>query len=195
MTELIIGGLSYRAGFEIDLGPCDAPELLPAALRAYLAGMARLLREAPPAGFNDGTRFSCYEELVLELGRPMRSAPFPTRYRRGRPRYCYANTLALLSDQPGLRYVEGFAMPWQDGQAGEPTLHCWASNANGRVFDPTWPEPEHSAYYGLVFNLADVARFVALDEDTFGILATEYLIGSPLLTTGRLWPEGRRHER
>jgi hypothetical protein len=194
MTDLIVDGLVTRRSVAVELGPCDRPELLGPALRTYLEGITRLVRQADLPE-RAGLRFSCYQELVLKLGRPYRAGLLPAGARRGRMGYCYANTLALISDRPHLRYVEGFAMPWVDGSAGAPAYHCWAATAGGRVWDPTWPEPEHSAYFGVQFNLADVARFIALDEDTFGILETEHLIDSPLLRTGRLWPAETSHAR
>lgn len=191
MTEIIVDGLIFPTDLDVDLGPCDRPALLPAALRTYLEGCAALARIAlpePPAGF----RFRSHHELVLELGRPMHAAAgLPKAAPRGNLRYCYGNTLRLISHYPRLIYCEGYAMPWADGRAGEPSLHAWALTANGRVWDPTWPDPFNSAYFGIAFSPADVARFVNLDEDTFGVLATEHLIGSPLLRTGRLFPEDR----
>lgn len=183
-------GLIFPTDLDVDLGPCDRPALLPAALRTYLVGCRALARIAMPEPL-DGHLFRSHQELVYELGRPMfAAAKLPRAAPRGNLRYCYANTLRLIAYYPRLRYCEGYAMPWVDGRAGTPALHAWAVNSTGRVWDPTWPDPFTSAYWGIEIPLADVLRFNALDVDTFGVLATEHLIGSPMLRTGRLFPEG-----
>lgn len=189
MTELILDGLILPTDVDVDLGELSSPADLPAALQRYLEGMRDLVRSESRL-WTAGNRYPIYEALVLDQGRPMRAARLPAGVARGRLRYCYGNALSLVHRHQGLTYVEGFAIAWHDGRPGAPSLHAWAINANGRVWDPTWPEPESSAYWGLAFSRADVDRFVALDADTFGILATEHLIGSPLLRTGRLFPEG-----
>src|SRR5436190_8035194 len=183
MTDLVIDGLSIKTGIDVDLGEMACPAELPAALRCYLEGLTRLA-ETQPQLHRPGYRYRLYEALVLDLGQPWTAAPLPRSLRRGPMHYCYGTTLGLVQKYPGLRYVEGFAIPWADGHAGAPCLHSWAVNGNGRVWDATWPDPEHSAYFGMAFSRADVERFIHLDEDTFGILATEHLIGSPLLRTG-----------
>lgn len=191
MTTLELDGLTIKTGVDIDLGELSTPAVLGEALRRYLDLMSELIAAAPGGwrdGWRDGWRFRCAEALVRELGQPWTAARLPASIERGRPRYCYGNTLALVNRRPGLRYVEGFAIPWHADGAGAPVLHAWAVNANGRVYDPTWPEPERSAYFGIAFDIAEVRRFCDLDDDTFGILATEHLIGSPLLRTGKLFP-------
>lgn len=194
MTEAHIDGLIIMTGEDVDLGPCDRPGLLPRALLTYLEGCTSVARSARFQEYL-GSLYACYEELVLATGRPMTAARLPAAAPRGRMGYCYSNTLALISAYPRLRYVEGYAMPWVGDRAGRPSLHAWAINSNGRVWDPTWPDPESSAYFGLEMSLADVARYVNLDDDTFGVLATEHLIGSPLLKTGRLFPADGRPRR
>jgi hypothetical protein len=189
MTTLEIDGLSIPAAVDVDLGELDHPAVLGVALHRYLTMVSDLIASAP-RGWRDDWRFRCTEALVRELGQPWTAARLPAYIERGQPRRCYGNTLALVNRRPGLRYVEGFAIPWHVGEAGAPMLHAWAVNANGRVYDPTWPEPERSAYWGIAFDIAEVRRFVDLDDDTFGILGTEHLIGSPLLRTGALFPEG-----
>lgn len=191
MTDLVIDSLRIRTDVDVDLGPMARPADLQSGLRCYLEGLTRLAETQPQLSL-PGYRYRVYEELVLDLGQPWTAATLPRKLRRGPMRHCYGNTLALVQRFPGLRYVEGFAIPWADGHVGRPELHCWAVNVNGRVWDATWPEPEHSAYFGVVFSREHVERFVNLDADTFGILATEHLIGSPLLRTGRLFPTGAR---
>jgi hypothetical protein len=160
---------------------------LQAALAAYLEGVSALAGVPVP-----GARpraYGNYEALVLDQGRPWTSHPLDRRAGPGIPNHCYANALLLTGRFPFLAYVEGYAIPTVDGRYGPPVQHSWAVDRRGRVWDNTWPEPEHSAYFGMVFSRVEVARFIEIDEETFGILPTEYLIGAPLLTYGRLFPD------
>lgn len=155
-------------------------------LLAYLRQLTAMhnARPVPP----DGRRYRSHEELILDRGRAWTPAPLGPGARRGQPRYCYFNTLELTARYPDLRYCEGYAVPMVDGWTGIPVVHAWAVDPDDRVWDPTWPEPERSAYYGMTFSRAEVARFLELSEDCFGILETEYRIGFPLLMVGRLFP-------
>jgi hypothetical protein len=157
-------------------------------LRRYLEATAGLLAKLrsprlPPL------RYACYEALILELGRPWAPARLPRRAPKGMIRHCYLNALNLSSRFSGLRYVEGYAVPTIGGETYIPVQHAWCVDRFDRVWDNTWPEPQHSAYYGMIFAREEVARFIEIDEETFGILPTEYRIGFPLLRTGRLFPE------
>jgi hypothetical protein len=161
---------------------------LDAELRQYLEGATAQLAvlrgpHLPPL------RYGCYEALILAQGQPWVPARLPRRAPRGMMRHCYLNALNLSSRYPALRYVEGYAVPTINGETYIPVQHAWCVDRFDRVWDNTWPEPQHSAYYGMIFSREEVARFIEIDEETFGILPTEYRIGFPLLRTGRLFPE------
>jgi hypothetical protein len=169
--------------------PLDAPtradeaQMTPReALRTYLERCDRAARQG---GLAPGYRYPCYESLVLEIGRPMEASLLPAVVGRGPLGYCYDNTLQLVRALPGLRYVEGFALP---AESPLPCYHAWAIDpASGEVWDRTWPRPERAAYYGIVFEPREVERFDGLGDDYLGILESEYLLGRPLLRTGRLF--------
>lgn len=65
----------------------------------------------------------------------------------------------------------------------------------GTVWDPTWPEPEHSAYWGMVFERDEIQRYRAalaehgVSKREFAILELEWRIGAPLLRHGALFPD------
>jgi hypothetical protein len=163
-------------------------------LRHYLEAMV----EAIPALMGPTPRpqrYRSYEHLVYDLGQPWVSAPLPPFVVPGPMRYCYQNTLDLLrqvretSDLP-LRYVEGYAIAAIGDFQGIPCQHAWLIDPAGQIWDRTWPEPERSAYWGIVFDRDEVERFDYLGPDYLGILASEYLLSFPLLRTGKLFPDG-----
>lgn len=155
-------------------------------LDAVSAG-ARVHAQTRPSQF----KYACYEDLVRQRGRAWTSAQLPHGIRAGAMGFCYHNTLQLVARASGLlTYVEGYALPsFGDGEAGIPVQHAWAVDPFGNVLDNTWPYPHESAYYGITFERWEVARFIEISEDTFGILPTEYLLDFPLLRSGQLFPE------
>lgn len=159
-------------------------------LETYLRGVA----ESMAARRQTPYRYASYEALVLDRGQPWPGTRLPRIAVRGPMKMCYDNTLRLVRAarrrplRLPLRYVEGYAIPWIDGRGYIPVQHAWAIDPDGDVWDPTWPEPERSAYYGIAFEWEEVERFDRLDPDALGILASEYLIECPLLRTGQLFP-------
>lgn len=155
-----------------------------AFLARYLTTVTDLVATAR-GGSTLGPPYACYEHLVLALGRPSTAQALPPLARLGEPKKCYANTLALVRTLPALQYVEGFA--YHPGtQFVYP--HAWAVGTDGRVWDRTWEDAADCAYWGIPFASSDLERFDALGEDYLGIIESQYLLGSPLLRTGRLFP-------
>lgn len=155
-------------------------------LWTYLENVGNMIGKARR---RSGDRFACYEAVTLALGQPWEPAPLRGIW-PGQMKQCYHNTLTLIEAAPDqFRYVEGYAIPHIDGENFIPVPHAWAVDPEGRVWDRTWPEPEESAYFGIAFDWADVVRFNNLGPDYLGILGQEYLLGFPLLRTGRLFPE------
>jgi hypothetical protein len=131
--------------------------------------------------------YACYEHLVLTLGRPYTAQPLSPLATYGEPKKCYANTLQLVRELPTIQYVEGFAYHAGTGIA---YLHAWGADTLGLVWDRTWEDTAGCAYYGIPFPRADLERFDALGPDYLGIIESHYLLGSPLMKTGRLFPPG-----
>lgn len=171
-------------------------EPLSAVLERYLYGVT--LQMIGDTSDRTPWLYRCYEHLVWELGRVSTAQALPKIIRMGEPKKCYANTLELIRTLPTLTYTEGFA--WH-----APTkfayLHAWATDRTGRVWDRTWADAADCAYFGIPFDRAEVERFDALGEDYLGIIASQYLLGNPLMRTGQLFPTGepdgrqRRHPR
>jgi hypothetical protein len=98
-----------------------------------------------------------FASFVLTHGREWRASPFDLPFGKGPPRACYQNSHAMLfadlcrKRPAGLTYVEGYAC---SGAVGFPfvTEHAWLVDADGNVVDPTWDDPEHSAYFGVPFR-------------------------------------------
>jgi hypothetical protein len=166
----------------------DPPGILGAALE-FIAEQIRASRPDCPH------RYASFQELVLDKGRPYRAMPLPPLVMRGPPGRCYTNTIALVRDPllrmpselaPFLTYVEGFAIAFDSGLA---VHHAWAVDRHGQVWDRTWSDPEHAAYFGIPFDRDQLERFNALGEEYVGMLESDYLRRFPLLRTGELFPE------
>lgn len=166
-------------------------------LDAYLRGVRRMIEEMHPQRSRE-LMYSCYEALVLDAGRAWEAGPAPDWLRRGKLRDCYYNSLRLMIQAIGegrpLWYVEGYYLAgWPDGTQGIPTQHAWCVDDQDRVIDPTWPHPELTAYHGLILPWQDVVRFTV--DYQCGILASEYILGNPLLATGQLFPTGWKNPK
>jgi hypothetical protein len=122
------------------------------------------------ADIESGAR--AFATFVLKHGREWNSAVFDLPSGKGLPRACYHNCQALLfSDMRrrhpvGFVYVEGYAC---SAAVGFPfvTEHAWLVDVAGNVVDPTWEDPEHSAYFGVPFR----GEYVRSVVDTFGACA------------------------
>jgi hypothetical protein len=115
----------------------------------------------------DGWAHRSVEGFVLAHGEPFDASPRPPGVWSGEKKLCFFNARELTRRQPGLTYVEGFAV----SVAGLPMLHAWTVDASGRVLDPTWdwgegdmPAEEAGALLGVRFpsKLVD-ARWMAGD--------------------------------
>jgi hypothetical protein len=84
--------------------------------------------------------------LVLRLGREFEGQALPSRYKRGRPRECFLNSLKAVFDFENLRYVEGFAL----APRLIPVEHAWCIDERNRVIDLTWDRPEGCEYFGII---------------------------------------------
>ncbi len=114
------------------------------------------------AALESGTR--AFATFMLEHGGEWEPQAFPKQwYPSGIPRRCFGNAQDILFSrdgrQDGLIYVEGYACSGSLGFAF-PTHHAWLVDAEGRVLDPTWDDPEVSTYFGVPFNPDYVAGIV-----------------------------------
>lgn len=134
-------------------------------------------------------KYRSYESLVLHEGRAWTPVAMPPFISAGQMKHCYYNAIEAvrysLQHPPDihLRYCEGYAVT---PLTGIPVPHAWAVTPDGRVLDRTWPDPETCAYYGMTFELEEVERLLEVTRGFYGVLASEYIIGHPLLETGRL---------
>lgn len=96
------------------------------------------------------------ERLTLTHGREFTPAPLPAHVERGLPKFCFWNAQRLAGRSRGkLRYVEGFGLR---PMLGFPFHHAWCVDADGRVVDPTWDNPEVCEYFGVPFDMATVRK-------------------------------------
>jgi hypothetical protein len=124
---------------------------IPAQLRVEVAQWARL------------GHHSLLQRYLLARATAHVSQALPAKYPRGRKRECFRNAIRLAKRYPkALRYAEGYAI--SATLSGEAKLggllihHAWAVDAEDRVVDPTWDEPEASFYFGRVFTLEEWER-------------------------------------
>jgi hypothetical protein len=107
-------------------------------------------------------------DLMLEHGREYKAQSLPERYHMGSPGNCFADAWRLMTDNPDLTYVEGWA------SAGIlPVEHAWCVDKTGRVIDPTWAavrddDIEDRAYWGIPFRRRWVLD-TTLEREYFGV--------------------------
>lgn len=94
-------------------------------------------------------RYFTLDRFVSRNGRFFTPAPFTGE--RMAKKNCFQNAVMLgqINAGKGYRYCEGIAF------SIIPTLHAWCADAEGRVVDPTWDEPENCEYFGLSFDPFD----------------------------------------
>lgn len=111
--------------------------------------------------------YNSVEDFTLKLGKEFKSAPWILKesYHRRTPKECYANALHLAIVHQELTYVEGFC--YRDGLI--PIAHAWCVDDSGAVFDPTLPEPEEFAYFGVPFKTSFVTDYVQY-KGTYGVV-------------------------
>jgi len=113
-------------------------------------------------------------DFLEPRGREFTPAPLPADVKRGPMGQCYANATRLVmksharGDQPPLEYVEGIAY---SGRLGQEVgfLHAWAVTADGKVVDPTWPDPQQCRYFGIQYNYDAYLKHIARTRK-FGVL-------------------------
>jgi hypothetical protein len=170
-----------------EVAPGPTRQMLEEGLETHLRAVAQMMARSYPARTRE-LAYTSYEGATLALGRFWTPQARPRRYGKGTERACFHNTLMLTVYHPRLRYVEGYALPTIRGDVGIPVQHAWAVDAQDRVIDVTWPEPEHSAYYGFVIEREDIAALVELDDTNWGVLGGDYRLDFPILRYGRVLP-------
>jgi hypothetical protein len=121
--------------------------------RQYLAGMAHLGHV--PSVF------------MMKLGRAWAPQALPVSVPRGPQRRCYENAGTLAIERPELTYVEGYA-----AAPGSiiPVNHAWCVDAEGRVVDNTFVEPENSQYLGVAIS-STTLRALVMENGHWGLFA------------------------
>lgn len=95
------------------------------------------------------------ERFVLRNGKEFVGRKKPKRFKQGQPKNCFQNTTHLVTDDIGLRYVEGYVTR---DDLPIPILHAWAIDAKNRVIDITLKEPEKYHYMGVVVTRKELYK-------------------------------------
>lgn len=104
--------------------------------------------------------------FTLKMGRAWPAQPLPAWAPLGPKRQCYQNAGTLAIENPGLTYVEGYAQP----PGLPPVHHAWCVDADGRVVDNTFTDPEDSQYYGIPIR-PETLRELVEDIRQWGLFA------------------------
>lgn len=127
----------------------------------YLKAVAIMMASDRPS------KYSCYEDFVLQHGRQFqRIGKMPRSFKMGRAKQCFMNAARLSLSFPSLIYCEGYAV------GVIPVLHGWCVTRRGTVIDPTWHDGKD--YFGIpikhsylinsmathnVYGVIDIPRF------------------------------------
>lgn len=126
-------------------------------LRSYLFGVSKLTKGVGLVPF------------VLNAGKLYTPAKRPKGLRKKAFRKCFENALHLARANPGLIYVEGYAI------SIIACLHAWCVTPEGIVVDLTWQNPENCAYYGVPFD-TDKATAQTVRQNYYGLLSNPRLV-------------------
>jgi hypothetical protein len=94
--------------------------------------------------------------FTLKMGRAWSAQPLPAWVAPGPKRQCYQNAGTLAIENTGLTYVEGYAQP----PGLPPAHHAWCVDAEGRVIDNTFVDPEASQYFGVPIRAETLCELV-----------------------------------
>jgi len=143
----------------------------------YLEMLCLVQRQCGTRGRGDW-KYLCMEEFVLKEGQMFNNilTELPDDISRGTPKMCFQNCMHVIAwpnDVSNYFYCEGYALG-----SVLPMLHAWLVTPEGKVVDPTWPEPG-AEYFGVVFK-GSWARRQTLKQESYGLLDA-WTSGWPLL--------------
>ncbi|MDF0556402.1 hypothetical protein [Kamptonema sp. UHCC 0994] len=150
-------------------------------LREYLQAIVAVMKQSK----KETSKYSGFQELILDYGRFMEPKPLPKNIKRGQPRSCYYNCQQLALKHSNLTYVEGFAIA---ADVSFPLAHAWLLSPDGYALDPTW-ETSGNCYLGIPFSTQWVKSVVKLrtqqgHADILSIFEGNYLEDFSLLKDG-----------
>ncbi|WP_449416006.1 hypothetical protein [Phormidium nigroviride] len=158
----------------------DLTNTIEIELKEYLQNMVTLRQ----AYARNKTKYSCFEELVLDCGLIMIPQTFPAAFESGLPKSCYWNCQKLAFEHSSLTYVEGYAL---HADVGFPVAHAWLLY-QGQAIDPTW-ESLGSCYFGIPLSTKWVKSVLEFRKtiskiDDLSIFEGNYLERFSLLKDG-----------
>lgn len=129
-------------------------------------------------------KYVSYYAALLDLGDGKPGSTRPQGVRKQRDRQCYQNSWHA-SQINGWAYCEGYAL---SGDLGIPVMHAWNLDLEtDQVIDLTWRHPEKAYYWGMIIP-HETAMQLMLYHGVYGVLASDYRLGAPLLRYGTLIP-------
>ena len=150
-------------------------------LRKYLQAIVVVMKPSQPKT----SKYSGFQELVLDCGQFMEPKPLQKNIKRGKPRYCYNNCQQLALEHSNLTYVEGFATITD---ASFPLAHAWLATPDGYAIDPTWKTPG-TCYLGISLSIQWVQSIIDIRyekgyKDVVSIFEGNYLEDFSILKYG-----------
>lgn len=102
------------------------------------------------------------EGVPFLYGNYMEGTKRPKGLRKQKNKACYKNALELAASNKTLKYVEGYANNLIVCE------HAWCVDADGKVVDPTWRDPEKCQYLGVILDLDKVYEWTCRNK-VYGI--------------------------
>jgi hypothetical protein len=129
-------------------------------------------------------KYTSYHAALLDLGDGKPGSARPQGFRKLRNRQCYQNSWHAAR-QYGWAYCEGYAVSRDLAIA---VMHAWNLDLEtGQVIDLTWRHPEQAYYWGMIIP-HETAMQLMLHHGVYGVLASDWRLGAPLLKYGTLIP-------
>jgi len=145
----------------------DYPDIRPAPEANIIRGCLKEVSalQAKARGPKWKGAYNSIEDFVLSNGRAYTPTPLPVDAPRGEMSRCFMNAAKLMDYEPGLSYVEGYAI--RKGLP-IPLLHAWCVDEFGKVLDSTWPD-DGEEYFGVALS-TDYVRRTMLARGKYGII-------------------------
>jgi hypothetical protein len=120
------------------------------------------------------------QRYVAAYGREFEAQPLPHGFNIDEPNQCYRNASLTIITHPELTYAEGFATKTPGGLA---VLHAWGVTTDGKVVDPTLPDPSKWKYFGIQYDRKAYLSYL-YKAGKYGVLGSTQANANRAIATG-----------